>query len=60
MSAHPASDSDARTTVKVDDPDDVRYWTARLRCTPSALRDAVEEVGTSPAAVEEYLAEGAE
>ncbi|MEO5699816.1 MAG: DUF3606 domain-containing protein [Casimicrobiaceae bacterium] len=53
--AHP----DAPATVDVGNPQAMHYWTERLRCTPSALREAVDEVGTSPAAVEEYLAEGA-
>lgn len=44
--------------VNVMDPQEVRYWTERLRCTPSALREAVDEVGPSVAAVEEFLSEG--
>lgn len=46
--------------VNLNDPQDVRYWSERLGCTPSALREAVEEVGTSAVAIEEYLAEGEE
>ena len=47
-------------TINLDQPQDVRYWTERLGCTPSALREAIEEVGTAVEDVEEYLAEGEE
>ncbi len=46
--------------IDVRDVAAVRYWTERLGCTPSALREAVEEVGPAVDAVEEYLAEGEE
>lgn len=47
-------------TINVNEPQDVRYWTERLGCTPSALREAVDEVGPAVEDVEEYLAEGEE
>ncbi len=46
--------------IDIDEPQDVRYWSEHLGCTPSALREAVDEVGSSIAAIEEYLAEGEE
>ncbi len=47
-------------TIDINAPQDVRYWSEYLGCTPSALREAVEEVGPSIAAIEEFLAEGEE
>lgn len=47
-------------TINVSEPSEVRYWTERLGCTPSALREAVEEVGPAVEDIEEYLAEGEE
>jgi hypothetical protein len=32
-----------------------RYWCRKFGCTESDLREVVREVGTSAAAVEEYL-----
>lgn len=47
-------------TINVQEPAQVRYWTDRLGCTTSALREAVEEVGPAIEDIEEYLAEGEE
>lgn len=54
----PASGPQDGPHINVNEPIDVHYWTQRLGCTPSALREAVDEVGSSAAAVEEFLAEG--
>jgi len=37
---------------------EVRYWTARLGCTPDELRAAVRVVGNSIARVRHYLTRG--
>lgn len=47
-------------TIDISEPQQVRYWTERLGCTPSALREAVDEVGPALDDIEEYLAEGEE
>jgi len=48
------------STINIHEPQEVRYWTERLGCTPSALREAVDEVGSSINDIQEYLAEGEE
>jgi hypothetical protein len=41
--------------VNIDDPEEVRYWTRRLRCTRWQLISAVAKVGFTTSAVEEEL-----
>lgn len=33
----------------------VRYWTEKFRCTPEQLKRAVDAVGTSSEAIQNYL-----
>jgi hypothetical protein len=42
-------------TVDIDDPEEVRYWTRRFRCTRWQLILAVAKVGFTTSAVEEEL-----
>ena len=41
--------------VNVHQPHEVRYWCQKWGITPQQLRDAVEAVGDSARAVEDYL-----
>lgn len=41
--------------VALNGPQDVAYWTTELRCTEAELRDALNKVGTSSAAVRLFL-----
>lgn len=43
------------TRINVHESWELTYWTKRLRCTPSELREAVNAVGVSRTAVERYL-----
>lgn len=58
--SHPNPAAQHGPTININEPSEVRYWTERLGCTPSALREAVDEVGPSVEDIEEYLAEGEE
>jgi hypothetical protein len=44
--------------VTLQDPDHLRYWAARLGCTPARLQAAVKIAGTIPAGVKQYLQRG--
>jgi len=41
--------------IIVNEPNEVRHWTDELRCSEAELRDAIDKVGTSAAAVRLYL-----
>lgn len=41
--------------IDVHDQNEVRNWTKTLDCTPSQLKQAVQEVGTSASAVRRFL-----
>ena len=41
--------------VNVHEEYEVRYWTGKFGCTEAELRNAVKQVGTSAAAVEQHL-----
>jgi hypothetical protein len=43
------------TRVNVNQEHEVRYWCTKYGCTEAELREAVKAVGTSAAAVGEYL-----
>jgi hypothetical protein len=42
--------------VNIHQEHEVRYWCSKFGCTEAELREAVKAVGTSAAAVGEYLA----
>jgi hypothetical protein len=44
-----------RSRIDVEEPKQVTYWCAQLRCSESQLRDAVSRVGSTVARVEAYL-----
>ena len=50
MTEAPIPHGDA-TTIRIDDPYEVRRWCQRLVCTAETLRDAVGKVGNDPNAV---------
>jgi hypothetical protein len=41
--------------IDIHDPNEVRDWTKSIGCTPTELKKAVDEVGTSAAAVRKHL-----
>lgn len=41
--------------VDVNDPNEVRNWTKSFSCTSTELKKAVQQVGTSAAAVKKHL-----
>jgi hypothetical protein len=41
--------------INLSEPKEIRHWTYELRCSEAELRDAIENVGTSAAAVRLYL-----
>ena len=43
--------------IDLDQPHEVRFWSAALEVSPERLREAVHAVGTSAAAVRKYLQE---
>ena len=43
--------------VELDDGNQVRYWCTSLGCTEAQLRESVQAVGHSPAAVRRFLME---
>ena len=45
---------DSRRII-VNEPLEIRRWTHELRCSEAELRNAVDRVGTSAAAVRLYL-----
>ena len=47
--------SNGSQQVTLNEPQDVQYWTRELRCTEAELRDALNRVGTSAAAVRLFL-----
>jgi hypothetical protein len=47
-----------RGRVDLADPNEVVYWCREFGCDETALRRAVEAVGTHTAAVREYVAGG--
>lgn len=51
LSAVPAN----RAEVDIDNPRELRWWTRRFACSEAQLRDAVCQVGTSAAHVEQLL-----
>lgn len=44
-----------RSKIAIDHPEDVKYWTRHLGITEAELRDAIERVGNSAAAVRKQL-----
>ena len=42
--------------IDINDPNEVRNWTKALDCTQAELKKAVQQVGTSAAAVKKQLA----
>jgi hypothetical protein len=45
---------DSRRII-VNEPNEIRHWTHELRCSEAELRNAIDRVGTSAAAVRLYL-----
>ena len=41
--------------ISLSDPDEVRYWCAKFRCTKKELEDAVAAVGDSASKVEAWI-----
>jgi hypothetical protein len=41
--------------IDINDPNEVRNWTKSLNCTQAELKKAVQQVGTSAAAVKKQL-----
>lgn len=41
--------------INLDEPYEVQYWSERFGVSPNQLRKAVEQAGTSSAAVENFL-----
>ncbi len=44
-----------RGLIDMDDPREIQWWSKRFGCNPDQLRDAVSEVGTCAAKVEQLL-----
>ncbi|OUM00957.1 DUF3606 domain-containing protein [Variovorax sp. JS1663] len=42
--------------ILADDPVELRYWCAQLRCSEEALREAIFQVGDHVTAVRDHLA----
>ncbi|HZF99080.1 MAG TPA: DUF3606 domain-containing protein [Pseudoxanthomonas sp.] len=57
LSRHTQDFHDTSSEIRLDTPQDVRYWTDRLEASVSQIRFAVAAVGTSAANVEAWLRE---
>lgn len=60
VDAHPVEEGfadDVPLIVRLDDPQDVLYWTARLEVSAAQIRLAMTAVGDSAACVEAWLRE---
>lgn len=44
-----------RSTIDINDPNEVSYWCKKFKCTERELRDAVRNAGKSADEVEKYL-----
>lgn len=44
-----------RSTIDMDNPREVTWWTHRFACSERQLREAVEQVGLKAAQVEQLL-----
>jgi hypothetical protein len=44
-----------RAEIDIDNPQEVRWWTKRFACSEPQLREAVRQVGTNAARVEQLL-----
>jgi len=44
-----------RDQIELGDPREVNWWSKRFGCSPEQLRQAVDQVGTSAARVEQLL-----
>jgi hypothetical protein len=44
-----------RSRIEIEDPLEVRYWAGKFGCSEAQLREAVAEVGTSAARVEQVI-----
>ena len=44
-----------RAEIDIDNPRELRWWTRRFACSEAQLRDAVGQVGTNAARVEQLL-----
>ena len=55
MTPHPCAGPRDRSRIAMSEDYEVTYWTGKFGVTRDALQDAVDAVGNSAAAVEEYL-----
>jgi hypothetical protein len=44
-----------RSTIDINDPNEVNYWCKKFKCTVQELKDAVRSAGKSAGEVEKYL-----
>ena len=55
MAQDPIAPAAEQECIRLESAYDRRYWTAKLRCSPEQLQEALTAVGTRPGDVRRYL-----